>query len=126
MSSVTLSYRGDFSKTTQFLEKGLNLINLSVFDKYGKEGVERLKEATPKDTGLTSESWTYKISKTKSSITISWWNSNIQNGVPVALVLQYGHVTGWGGYVSGIDYINPALKPVFDDLSKRIFKEAFN
>ena len=90
---------------------------------YGQRGVDALKKATPKDTGLTADSWRYEIKISKSDVKIIWSNLNIQNGVPIAVILQYGHATGTGGYVQGIDYINPAIKPIFDDISEKVWKE---
>lgn len=120
---VHLSYKGDWKATTKFLENALNVFDKTIFDKYGKMGVDALAAATPKDTGKTAASWTYKIRKSNSSVTLEWWNDNIVDGVPIALILQYGHSTGWGYYVQGRDYINPALKPVFDEISEKVFKE---
>lgn len=120
---ITWSHKGDFSKTTKFLEKAKGLINASIFDKYGKAGVEALASSTPKDTGTTAESWYYEIEKSNGGVTINWKNSNINKGVLIAVILQYGHGTGTGGYVSGTDYINPAMRPVFDQIANDIWKE---
>lgn len=109
---------GSFRKTESFFQKMLNQDYLSALDRYGKEGVRILSRATPVDTGTTASSWSYDIEKTKDGITISWYNSNVNDGVNVALILQYGHGTGSGGYVEGIDYINPAMRPLMDKISK--------
>ena len=115
--------RGDFSKATRYFEKVKGAIKLSDFDKYGREGVAALSSATPVDSGLTAASWSYKIARTGSSITITFHNSNINNGVPIAIILQYGHGTGTGGWVEGRDYINPAIQPIFDKIVKDAWEE---
>lgn len=118
---ISFRHRGDFSKTTNFLTKLKQKRILNSFDKYGKEGVAALASATPVDTGLTAKSWYYKIEQTATSITLTFCNSNNQNGVPIAIILQYGHGTRNGGWVEGRDYINPAIQPIFD----RIVNEAW-
>lgn len=120
---IKFSQKGDFSKLNSFLEKSKNLIKIGDLDKYGREGVQALSEATPKDTGLTSKSWNYEIKRTNNRVSITFTNSNIQNGVPIAIILQYGHGTGWGGYVQGRDYINPAIRPIFDKIADNAWKE---
>lgn len=120
---IKFSQKGDFSKLNSFLEKSKNLIKIGDLDKYGREGVQTLSEATPKDTGLTSKSWNYEIKRTNDRVSITFTNSNIQNGVPIAIILQYGHGTGWGGYVQGRDYINPAIRPIFDKIADEAWKE---
>lgn len=96
---------------------------MGILDKYGREGVAALASATPVDTGLTAKSWYYKIENKKGSVTISFLNSNIQNGVPIAIILQYGHGTGTGGWVEGRDYINPAIQPIFDRIVAEAWRE---
>ena len=123
MGLITFEKKGDFSKTFKFFNKLLRRDYLNILDKYGKEGVERLREYTPKDTGLTSESWYYEISHNKDSTTISWLNSNVNNYVNIAIILQYGHATRNGGWVEGVDYINPALKPIFDKMANEAWNE---
>lgn len=120
-----ISYRqkGDFSKLTKFLEKAKEAVRLGDLDKYGREGVAALASATPVDTGETARSWHYKIENRKESVTITFYNSNIQNGVPIAIILQYGHGTGTGGWVEGRDYINPAIQPIFDRIAKDAWRE---
>ena len=115
--------KGDFSKTTRFLTKLKQNVDISTFEKYGKKGVAALASATPVDSGLTANSWYYKIEKTNSSISLLFCNSNIQNGVPIAVILQYGHGTRNGGWVQGRDYINPAIQPLFDQLANDAWKE---
>lgn len=115
--------KGDFSKTTKFLTKLKQNVDISTFEKYGKKGVAALASATPVDSGLTANSWYYKIEKTNDSISLLFCNSNIQNGVPIAVILQYGHGTRNGGWVQGRDYINPAIQPLFDQLANDAWKE---
>lgn len=120
---LTFRQKGNFRRFNNILSRSLEAIKLSKLDKYGKMGVEALQEATPKDTGLTANSWSYEISRTGETIKISWTNSNIVDGLSVAVLLQYGHGTRDGGYVSGIDYINPAMKPIFDEIADAAWKE---
>lgn len=94
-----------------------------MFEKYGKQGVAALASATPVDSGKTANSWSYKIENNRGSISISFFNSNIQNGVPIAIIIQYGHGTRNGGWVQGRDYINPAIQPIFDQMTKEIWRE---
>lgn len=115
--------KGDFSKTTKFLTKLKQNVDISTFEKYGKKGVAALTSATPVDSGLTANSWYYKIEKTNDSISLLFCNSNIQNGVPIAVILQYGHGTRNGGWVQGRDYINPAIQPIFDQIVKEAWGE---
>lgn len=120
---ISFRQQGDFSKLTKFLERAKEVIHIGELDKYGREGVAALASATPVDTGETASSWYYKIENNKESITISFHNSNIQNGVPIAIILQYGHGTRNGGWVQGRDYINPAIQPVFDKIVKEAWEE---
>lgn len=124
MGYVTLKSKGNFKKTYSFLEKAKEALNLGMLDKYGRMGVEALEAATPVDTGRTAASWYYKIEREPGSkdVSLSFFNSNIQNGIPIAIILQYGHGTANGGYVKGIDYINPALGPVFEKLADEAWK----
>jgi hypothetical protein len=105
------------------LENVRRAVRLSDLDKYGREGVAALASATPVDSGLTASSWYYEIVRTNGSVTINFNNSNIQNGVPIAVILQYGHATGTGGYVQGRDYINPAIRPIFDRIANDAWRE---
>jgi hypothetical protein len=91
--------------------------------KYGEDGVKALADATPKDSGKTAASWSYEVEKSKGSYTIAWTNSNINDGVPIAVILQYGHGTRNGGYVQGRDYINPAIRPIFDQIAEDAWRE---
>lgn len=120
---IRFSHKGDFKKATRYLERAREAVHLGFLDKYGREGVAALASATPVDSGLTANSWDYKIENTKGSVTISFFNSNIQNGVQIAVILQYGHGTGTGGWVEGRDYINPAIRPVFDKIVKEAWEE---
>lgn len=120
---IAIRQIGNFNKTEKFLKKMSKTDFLTHLDKYGREGVRALSSATPMDTGLTANSWDYEIHSTRDTVTIYWTNSNIQSGVPIAVILQYGHATGTGGYVRGIDYINPALKPVFEKIANEAWKE---
>ena len=120
---ITFRQKGDFSKLTRFLERVKGAVHLSDLDKYGRQGVAALSSATPIDSGLTAESWYYEIENKKESATITFYNSNIQNGVPIAIVLQYGHGTRNGGWVQGRDYINPAIQPIFDEIANEAWGE---
>lgn len=120
---ISFSQKGDFSKTARYLNRIKNPSNLTIFDKYGRAGVAALSSATPVDTGKTAESWYYKIEKNSETTSIVFCNSNINEGVPIAIILQYGHGTGTGGYVQGRDYINPAIQPVFDELANTAWRE---
>lgn len=120
---ISFKQKGDFSKLSHFLERAKEAIHVGSLDKYGEEGVAALKAATPVDTGLTADSWSYRITHTKDTSTISFLNSNIQNGVSIAIILQYGHGTRNGGWVEGRDYINPAIQPVFDKIAKDAWEE---
>lgn len=120
---ISFRQKGDFSKLTGFLEKAKEVVKIGDLNKYGQEGVAALASATPKDTGLTADSWYYEIVRSSGNVKIIWKNSNIQNGVPIAIILQYGHGTKNGGYVQGRDYINPAIKPVFDKIARESWKE---
>lgn len=120
---ISFRQKGDFSKLSKFLEKAKNTVRLGDLDRYGREGVSALASATPVDTGQTANSWFYEIEHRNGSTVISFHNSNIQNGVPIAIILQYGHGTGTGGWVEGRDYINPAIRPVFDKLANEAWKE---
>lgn len=124
MKMITFRQEGDFSKLTSFLEKSKELFNAGILDKYGRKGVEALAAATPIDSGETANSWYYRIENKNGSAAIMFCNSHIQNGVPIAIILQYGHGTRNGGWVEGRDYINPALQPIFDELVKEAWKEA--
>lgn len=120
---ISFRQKGDFSKLSNFLEKAKNTVKIGDLDRYGREGVNALASATPVDSGLTANSWYYEIKHEAGSVLISFHNSNIQNGVPIAIILQYGHGTRNGGWVEGRDYINPAIQPIFDKIANDAWKE---
>lgn len=120
---IGIRCKGNFSKSMGFLEKAKHSVRLSNLDKYGREGVTALASATPVDTGTTANSWSYRIEYEVNSVKIVFLNSNIQNGVPIAIILQYGHGTGTGGWVEGRDYINPAIQPIFDKIVNDAWRE---
>ena len=120
---IRFKQKGDFSKVTKYLERAKEVIHLGILDKYGQKGVDALSSATPIDTGLTAESWRYEIVNKNGSARINFCNSNIQNGVPIAIILQYGHGTGTGGWVQGRDYINPSIQPIFDEIANEAWRE---
>lgn len=120
---ITFESKGSFGKTETFLRKVLSYKFMQRMNKYGEMGVAALSSATPVESGKTARSWGYKVVPKKNSIAIVWTNSNVVSGVPIAIILQYGHGTGTGGFVQGIDYINPAMKPVFDKISQDFWRE---
>ena len=120
---ISFRHKGDFSKTTSFLKRAKDKVYLEDLDKYGRQGVAALASATPIDSGKTASSWYYKIENTKESAKITFYNSNIQNGVSIAIILQYGHGTRNGGWVEGRDYINPAVQPIFDKIVDDAWRE---
>lgn len=120
---IKIKTKGDLSKTYNFLKRAQARSFFSKLDTYGEEGVAALSAATPVDTGKTAASWSYEIKQSEMGVTITWKNSNVVNGVPIALILQYGHGTRHGGYVEGRDYINPAIRPIFDKILDSAWKE---
>jgi hypothetical protein len=120
---ITFRQKGDFSKLNHYFEKLKEGIKIGDLDKYGRAGVEALSNATPKDTGQTASSWYYEIKRSNGSVSIQFKNSNVREGVPIAVILQYGHGTGTGGWVEGRDYINPAIQPIFDEIANNAWKE---
>lgn len=120
---ISFKHEGDFRKLKGFLERSKEVVGVGLLDKYGRAGVEALKKATPVETGKTAESWSYEIVRKRGQISIVWKNGNIQNGVPIAVILQYGHATKNGGWVQGRDYINQALHPLFDKIANEAWKE---
>ena len=120
---ISFRQKGDFSKLTRFLERAKESVHVGDLDKYGRAGVAALSSATPIDSGQTANSWSYEITNKNGSATITFKNSNIQNGVPIAIILQYGHGTRNGGWVQGRDYINPAIQPVFDEIVDNAWRE---
>lgn len=130
MPRISFTTKGDFSKTEKFLNKMKTDWLMHKLEKYGEEGVKALSEATPKDTGKTAASWSYEISNKKGKYQISWNNSNCTGGegkgIPIVVLLQYGHGTRQGGYVQGIDFINPAIRPIFDKIAQDAWLEVVN
>lgn len=122
-NGITFRHKGDFSKTEKFFNTLLKQDYLNILEQYGKAGVEALACATPKDSGITAASWYYEINHNRKEAVITFMNSNIQNGVNIAIILQYGHGTKNGGYVSGRDYINPAIQPIFDKIADTAWRE---
>lgn len=120
---ISFRQTGDFSRVNGYLERLREAIKLGQLDKYGKLGVEALSAATPVNTGKTASSWYYEIIRLGSSVRISFYNSNKNQGVPIAIILQYGHGTGTGGWVQGTDYINPAITPIFEEIANQAWEE---
>ncbi len=120
---IVFRQKGDFKKFNGYLERIKNAIKLGNLDKYGKAGVEALSSATPMDSGETSGSWYYEIKRENGRVTISFNNSNVNKGVPIAVILQTGHATRNGGWVEGRDYINPSIQPIFDQIADDAWKE---
>lgn len=120
---ITVRHKGDFSKVTRYFEKVKKAARVDVLDKYGLAGVAALASATPVDSGLTASSWYYEINRQNGLVRIDFMNSNVNKGVPIAIILQYGHGTGTGGWVQGRDYINPAIQPIFDKIVEDAWRE---
>lgn len=120
---ISFRHKGDFSKFTSFLERAKQSVRIGDLDRYGREGVAALASATPIDSGETANSWYYEIKHSDGSVAITFNNSHINKGVPIAIILQYGHGTGTGGWVEGRDYINPAIQPIFDRITNDAWRE---
>lgn len=120
---IKFTHKGNFSKTDRFLEKAKNVIKVGELDKYGRAGVAALSSATPVDSGKTASSWYYEIERQNGVVSINFNNSNVNQGVSIAIILQLGHGTGTGGWVEGRDYINPAIRPIFDQIANNAWKE---
>lgn len=121
---VSVNSKGAFKNTERFLNKLSRKPFFDNLDRYAKEGVAALSKATPVDSAETSTSWDYQIKRSRGSVSIIWTNSHMTvDGEPVAILLQYGHATGTGGYVQGRDFINPAMKPVFEKIAANVRKE---
>lgn len=120
---ISIKSKGSFNKTTKFLHNILRIDYKLILAKYGKKGVKALSDATPIDSGVTAESWKYDIEETASGLSIVWSNENLNDGVNIAILLQYGHGTRNGGYVVGRDYINPSIQPIFDEMANAVWKE---
>lgn len=123
MARVRYKVKGDLRKTRHFLEEVGKERYFRNLDALARKGVDALSSATPYDSGLTADSWSYEISRNGRGVSISWLNTNINNGVNIAVILQYGHGTGTGGYVQGRNYINPAIQPIMDEIAEDVWKE---
>lgn len=120
---ISFRQKGDFKKLSTYLERVKEAAKIGVLDKYGQAGVAALASATPTKTGKTASSWTYEIERQNGSVAIVFNNTNINKGVPIAIILQLGHGTGTGGWVQGRDYINPAIQPIFDQIANAAWEE---
>lgn len=120
---LELSQKGSFKNLAKMLDNASNINYMAILEKYAQKGVDALSAATPKDTGLTARSWHYKVASVRGTYTISWYNSNVVDGVPIAIVLHYGHATRNGGYVQGRNYIEPAIRPIFDNFVVEAWRE---
>lgn len=120
---ISFTSSGSFGNTEKFLKAMTNSDILRSLDSYGRRGVAALRSATPVESGLTAELWSYQVEKSGTGYSITWSNTHSVSGVNVAVILQYGHGTGTGGYVRGRDYINPAIRPIFDQIADDVWKE---
>lgn len=120
---VEFRHRGNFNKTEKFLTRIKDEGYLNILERYGQMGVDALKTNTPIDSGKTANSWSFEISHGRDGTSLSWINTNENDGVNIAIILQFGHGTGTGGYVKGVDYINPAIQPIFDKIAEEVWKE---
>lgn len=120
---IRITSKGDFSKATRWLERAKEKLRMGILDKYGEEGVEALSNATPVDSGATASSWRYEIQNSSTGAKLSFHNDNINKGVNIAIIIQYGHGTGTGGWVEGRDYINPVIQPLFEKIAEEVAKE---
>ncbi len=123
---IEIEQKGDFRALTTYLKRINNKAKINNLDRYGREGVRLLSEATPVRTGKTANSWHYKIERKKDTVSLNFYNSNVNKGVPIAIILQYGHSTRYGGWIQGRDYINPAIQPLFNKLAQEVWKEVTN
>lgn len=120
---ITFRHKGNFSRLTAYLEKAKQAARITVLDKYAREGVAALASATPVDTGKTADSWKYSIERKPGYVALHFENSNIVNYVPIAIILEYGHATRNGGWVEGREYIEPAIRPIFDKIAESAWRE---
>lgn len=120
---IKLTVNGDWSKVDGYFERMKELFSKGRFDEWGRMGVDALRYATPKRTGLTSESWSYDIKRSSGRVSIEWYNSNTNDGNNIAILIQYGHGTRQGAWVEGRDYINPAMVDVFENIVKEMWEE---
>lgn len=120
---ITFKHKGDFGRTTKFLNSALKSNFKDILNRYGQMGVDALAASTPLDSGETASCWNYEVTGNRNGMSVIWTNSHMNQGVNIAIILQYGHGTGTGGYVQGRDYINPAMRPIFDGMAEAIWKE---
>ena len=120
---IVFKHKGDFKNSKKLLKGASKIDHRRILESYGREGVRVLSAATPVDTNLTASSWEYYITTSRGAYSIIWTNSNVKNGVPIVILIQYGHGTRNGGYVQGRDFINPALQPVFDRFAAAVWQE---
>lgn len=120
---ISIRHKGNFANLSRYLEKAKSTTRITNLNKYGKAGVAALASATPVESGLTANSWEYSIERDNGVVRLAFNNTNIQNGVPIAIILQYGHGTRNGGWVEGRDYINPAIQPIFDKITEDAWRE---
>ena len=120
---IRFTQRGDFAATEKFLRGSKKKDYRAILEKYAAQGVQALSSATPVNTGQTAQSWGYEIEEKNGNLSIFWTNSHMAESIPVVILLQYGHGTGTGGYVQGEDFINPAIRPIFDQIAENLWKE---
>ena len=120
---ISVTQKGNFKKTDRFLSKLVGFHYKHKLKIYGEKGVQALREATPKDSGETAEAWSYEIVEEPGRTAVYWRNSHVVNGTNIAIILQYGHATRNGGFVEGTDYINPAIRPIFEEMAREAWKE---
>lgn len=120
---ISVSIKGDFKKTNSFLERCANIFKLGVLDKYGRRGVDALRAATPVDSGETANAWYYRVIRNRNGVAIEWLNSSENEGIPIVILLQYGHGFDGGGYYEGLDFINPAMRPIFQQIADDAWRE---
>lgn len=121
---ITFTHSGNFRNTENFFQRAIHNISYRrILNEYGKRGVTALAAHTPIDSGITSDSWGYEIKVTRNSLSITWTNSSANEGIPIAILVQYGHGTRSGTHIKGRDFINPAIKPIFENIVKEIWAE---
>lgn len=123
MALVVMKQSGSLKNFEGFLYKNRKQRLYQLLNEYGKQGVELLRDATPVDTGKTASGWDYEIEVNSQGASLYWVNNNVNEGVPIAILIQYGHATRSGSYVQGVDYINPALRPLFESMATKLWKE---
>ena len=120
---IKFVHKGSFKNTEAFLNRNKKMDVYKILTSYAEQGVEALRENTPKDSGETADSWSYEIVESSRGYRIYWRNSHVNKGIPIAILIQYGHGPGTGGYVQGRDFINPAIQPIFDKIADEAWKE---